>query len=134
MNQTLGLKVDLGPEHTYLYDLIKAMDLLDFLTLILVKYFHVRTTLLILSRNLRFLWNRPVDNNDDDNDNDDDYVDNNKYPLVYPLPIESRGSLPTVFDLDLILIFHEIQIKIYMPFSAYILCIFKDEIANNTME
>ena len=39
--------------------------------------------------------------------------------LVYPLLIESRGSLPIVFDLDLILIFYEMQIKIYMPFSAY---------------
>ena len=61
MNQTLDLKVDLGPfirrEHTYLYDLIKAMKLLNFLTLILVEYFHVRTTVLILSKNLRFLLN-----------------------------------------------------------------------------
>ena len=39
---------------------------------------------------------------------------------MYPLPIESRGCLPTVLDLDLILIFYEMQIKIYMPFSAYI--------------
>ena len=140
MNQTL---VDLGPEHTYLYDLIKEMELLAFLTLILVEYFHLRTTLLILSKNLRFLWNnplylhryvlikwsisvismfvcflcsklmdftqkncstnifplilqlpcQPVDNNDYNNDNDD-YVDNKKYPLVSPLPIELRGSLP----------------------------------------
>ena len=52
MNQTL---VDLEPEHTYLYDLIKEMELLAFLALILVEYFHLRTTLLILSKNLRFL-------------------------------------------------------------------------------
>ena len=36
---------------------------------------------------------QPVDNNDYNNDNDD-YVDNKKYPLVSPLPIELRGSLP----------------------------------------
>ena len=57
MNQIFDLKIDLGPGHTYLFDLIKSMELLDFLTLILVKHFQVRTTLLTLSKNLRFLWN-----------------------------------------------------------------------------
>ena len=62
---------------------------------------------------------RPVDNNDANNDDNDDCVDNQKYLLVYLLPIESRGALPTVFDLDLFLIFYDMQIKIYMPLSAY---------------